>query len=231
MDRAFGTRVTEVDDFNNFDSPMEDVQMPRWQRKAMEAAQSGASQGQKTPGKTPQNDRFIPNRSAMDIDVARMALNFGDKENSEKDSEKSNTNNSCSDYSSALASSLLAKESLSSTKILAFKNKAPTPKEGYVNSLRVLYSQNAPMAPRRKQTRHVPQTPERILDAPDLLDDYYLNLLDWNADNILAIALGQTVYLWNPETGDIEELCQVRILAKYKQTRWTLLLTGSCHQK
>ena len=27
--------------------------------------------------------------------------------------------------------------------------------------------------------RWVPQLPERILDAPDLVDDYYLNLLDW----------------------------------------------------
>jgi cell division cycle protein 20 (cofactor of APC complex) len=33
-------------------------------------------------------------------------------------------------------------------------------------------------------------TPERILDAPNLIDDYYLNLLDWSNTNILAISLG-----------------------------------------
>ena len=27
------------------------------------------------------------------------------------------------------------------------------------------------------------QAPERILDAPDLTDDYYLNLLDWSSTN------------------------------------------------
>ena len=37
-----------------------------------------------------------------------------------------------------------------------------------------------------KYSRHIPQAPERILDAPELLDDYYLNLLDWNAENILG---------------------------------------------
>jgi len=39
-----------------------------------------------------------------------------------------------------------------------------------------------------------------VLDAPDLVDDYYLNLLDWSSDNVLAIALGSAVYLWNGET-------------------------------
>ena len=39
------------------------------------------------------------------------------------------------------------------------------------------------------------------------MDDYYLNLVDWSASNWLAIALGQTVFLWNAGTGDIEELC------------------------
>ena len=27
------------------------------------------------------------------------------------------------------------------------------------------------------------QAPERILDAPDITDDYYLNLLDWSSTN------------------------------------------------
>ena len=93
-------------------------------------------------------------------------------------------------------------------KILAFKAKAPAPPVGYQNSLKVLYSQNKASAGRkRKVTRHIPQAPERVLDAPDMLDDYYLNLLDWNKQNILAVALGQTVYLWNAENGSITELC------------------------
>lgn len=95
-----------------------------------------------------------------------------------------------------------------SAKILAFKSKAPAPPVGYQNSLKVLYSQNkASAGKRRKVTRHIPQAPERVLDAPDMLDDYYLNLLDWNKQNILAVALGQTVYLWNAENGSITELC------------------------
>ena len=48
-----------------------------------------------------------------------------------------------------------------------------------------------------KTLRCIPQFPEKILDAPDLVDDYYLNLLDWSQSNILAVCLAQTVYLWN----------------------------------
>ena len=42
--------------------------------------------------------------------------------------------------------------------------------------------------------------PERILDAPNLVDDYYLNLLEWGRANLLAVALGPEIYLWNGES-------------------------------
>ena len=44
--------------------------------------------------------------------------------------------------------------------------------------------------------------PERILDAPNLQDDYYLNLLDWGSMNVLSVALGEEVYLWNGDTAE-----------------------------
>ena len=48
--------------------------------------------------------------------------------------------------------------------------------------------------------RKINLTPERILDAPNLVDDYYLNLLEWGMSNILAVALGPEIFLWNGET-------------------------------
>lgn len=57
-----------------------------------------------------------------------------------------------------------------------------------------------------KSLRYIPQFPEKILDAPDLVDDYYLNLLDWSQDNILSVCLAQTVYLWNSDSGEIKQL-------------------------
>ncbi|KAG0474156.1 hypothetical protein HPP92_016033 [Vanilla planifolia] len=49
--------------------------------------------------------------------------------------------------------------------------------------------------------RYIPQSADRTLDAPDLVDDFYLNLLDWGSRNVLSIALDNTVYLWNSSKG------------------------------
>ena len=45
--------------------------------------------------------------------------------------------------------------------------------------------------------RKIPQEPERILDAPNLTDNFCYNLLDWGSKNILSVCLGNYSYLWN----------------------------------
>ncbi|XP_078096450.1 LOW QUALITY PROTEIN: cell division cycle protein 20 homolog [Mustelus asterias] len=52
-----------------------------------------------------------------------------------------------------------------------------------------------------KSKRCISLTPMKVLDAPGLKDDYYLNLVDWNITNLVAIALSNAVYLWHPEKG------------------------------
>jgi cell division cycle protein 20 (cofactor of APC complex) len=47
------------------------------------------------------------------------------------------------------------------------------------------------------------------LDAPGLIGDYYLNLVDWSPDNTVAIALSQAVYLLKGETGETVKLCEL----------------------
>jgi hypothetical protein len=48
--------------------------------------------------------------------------------------------------------------------------------------------------------RPLPVDSDRILDAPYIVDDFYLNILDWSRRNILTTALKNKVYIWNPET-------------------------------
>ena len=55
-------------------------------------------------------------------------------------------------------------------------------------------------------TRHILDEPEKILDAPQLIDDYYLNLLDWGVSDVISIGLGEAVYLWNAKTSETTEL-------------------------
>lgn len=54
--------------------------------------------------------------------------------------------------------------------------------------------------------RALPSQSSKILDAPDLLDDYYLNLLAWSDSNLLAVALRHRLYLWNGNNGSVSQL-------------------------
>ena len=58
----------------------------------------------------------------------------------------------------------------------------------------------------QKVGRRISPNPTRILDAPELVDDYYLNLISWGKNNVLAVALGQCLYLWDATTGSIKHL-------------------------
>ena len=57
--------------------------------------------------------------------------------------------------------------------------------------------------------RKIPTQPYKVLDAPNLSDDFYLNLVDWSQTNILAVALGSAVYIWNACTSSVSQLCDL----------------------
>lgn len=52
----------------------------------------------------------------------------------------------------------------------------------------------------QKKTRKIAKIPYKVLDAPQLVDDFYLNLVDWSESNFLAVALNTTVYIWDAST-------------------------------
>ncbi len=57
-----------------------------------------------------------------------------------------------------------------------------------------------------QKARYISPVPEKILDAPEILDDYYLNLMDWSVTNLLTISLNQNLYLWNYSNGVVKLL-------------------------
>jgi len=163
-------------------------------------------------------DRFVPTRSAMDFDLSYHQLT---NENLASNSLLEDDYSSGVEYKSILSKMLFEG---ADRKILRFSApsspKSPTTSPHSKRALqavqncaqaelRQIYHENKAHSPySRLQHRQISHTPEKILDAPDLLDDYYLNLLDWSSKDILAVALGQTVYLWNAKTGQISQLMQ-----------------------
>lgn len=63
-----------------------------------------------------------------------------------------------------------------------------------------------PLRSTRVETREIDTTPFKILDSPGLLDDYYLNLLDWSNENIISICLGETLYNYSYNDGSVSEI-------------------------
>ncbi|KAF8308117.1 WD40 repeat-like protein [Clavulina sp. PMI_390] len=58
----------------------------------------------------------------------------------------------------------------------------------------------------QRPVRVVGKTPYKVLDAPELADDFYLNLVDWSSTNILGVGLASCVYLWSAETSRVTKL-------------------------
>lgn len=58
-----------------------------------------------------------------------------------------------------------------------------------------------------KNIRKIEKIPYRVLDAPSLADDFYYDLVDWSAKDIVAVALNTSIFLTNNNTGDVIHLC------------------------
>lgn len=187
---------------------------PRWERKKMQQERSVSSSQSDSNSS---GDRFITNRSAMDMEKAAHAISESAAALVSDDGASSGSEDESDlfdgdigeEYRNTLKTAMLGDDH----RVLSFKEKAPVSKGDTVNNLQVLYSGQGTASRATKSnmnklvSRHIPSAPSRILDAPDLLDDYYLNLLSWSDTNVLSVVLGQTVYLWNASSGDIQELC------------------------
>jgi cell division cycle protein 20 (cofactor of APC complex) len=56
------------------------------------------------------------------------------------------------------------------------------------------------------KSRKIAMQPERVLDAPGMVDDFYLNLLSWSVQNIVAVALSENTYIWKADTGAVVQI-------------------------
>ncbi|CBH13722.1 cell division cycle protein, putative [Trypanosoma brucei gambiense DAL972] len=84
-----------------------------------------------------------------------------------------------------------------------------TEQERYSNSLGVVFEENRARNFMSRTFRVISRAPERILDAVDMIDDFYLQLMDWSAKDVLAVGLQGSVYLWYEKTSNIAQLpCQ-----------------------
>lgn len=157
-------------------------------------------------------DRFIPQRSAKSSDVPPPL-------------SAHNVSVAGSDLSTSSAflqpdADLLDPTAPANTRILAFSQAPPSASTSHDLSHAQLRrytkapasASGAPagvagskMDPKHRK-RAIPTRPERVLDAPGMVDDYYLNLLAWSSNNLVGIGLGEGVYIWNAESGGVQQM-------------------------
>ncbi|KAF5192185.1 Fizzy-related like [Thalictrum thalictroides] len=109
-----------------------------------------------------------------------------------------------------------------STNMFRFKTDVSTPSSPYspsVFSHDMGISGEASTPP--KPPRKVPKTPHKVLDAPSLEDDFYLNLVDWSSQNVLAVGLGTCVYLWTASNSKVTKLCDLGPSDSVCSVQWT----------
>lgn len=189
---------------------------------------------QGTPVNSPQKerygDRFIPSRAGNQwTETFNMIQDkgLGTKKSGREAGE------GAKDYSLSIYSSLLRNEILG-TGIEDFKEggeerraMAPIPEPRNLFSYRPKRANtvNEPQSPYsltpvssksqkllrspRKASRKISKIPFKVLDAPELQDDFYLNLVDWSSQNVLSVGLGACVYLWSACTSQVTRLCDL----------------------
>lgn len=125
------------------------------------------------------------------------------------------------EYQEVLSQNVLGKESLSNVKVLSYKHK-PQRQEAKQNELKVLYSCNKDGAPklRPKTSRTFPQSALKVLDAPGLEDNFYGHPIDWSRRNLIAVALSETVFLFDAASGRTEKLLTLAS-GSVTTLRWT----------
>ena len=140
------------------------------------------------PRDTIKEDRFIPNRETL----IQMGGKFSQNTHDHNDKETT--------YCRALKTAVFGK---------AKQTRLISSQENDINAgnfIGDILTETSSVKHTKVSTRVIAPTPERILDAPDIEDDYYLNLMDWSSWDQLGICLKNKVYLYAP-TG-IEQLCE-----------------------
>jgi len=173
-----------------------------------------------TPKTPKESDRFIPPRGSMNFASShhKIMQSVVNNENETVTAKNNSQNKYFEQTMSHNFSKILGDKNNGS--ILQYQSKFGTPTKGTRNSSTLTPAKSN--ATSTKKERKIPTVSERVLDAPNYVDDYYLNLLDWSKSaDLLAVALDQSVYVWTPATGDINHLCEFETASNYvSSVRW-----------
>jgi len=71
------------------------------------------------------------------------------------------------------------------------------------------------------EERVIPKTPYKVLDAPSLQDDFYIDVVHWSHTNVLAVGLGRSLYLWEASSAKITKLLEPKDGGSLSSVAWS----------
>ncbi|KQK11759.1 protein FIZZY-RELATED 3 [Brachypodium distachyon] len=176
-----------------------------------------------SPSKTTYSDRFIPCRSSSRLHNFALI-----------DPPSSPAAAPDTPYSRLLRAELFPDSTPTSdaaaagpdspnTNLFRFKTDRPAPASPFAAAASHLdcVAGSGDSSASKKLPRKVPKTPHKVLDAPSLQDDFYLNLVDWSSQNMLAVGLGTCVYLWSASSSKVTKLCDLGPRDTVCAVHWT----------
>lgn len=189
----------------------------------------------KTPKTPKESDRFIPPRASMNFQSSNhrmMQIATDDVENINHYNNTPSTNNKIQEahqFQQGMRDNIQnVLGDTNTSRILQYKAKGgcttPTKKDYEITGK----TYQTAFSPNKTTSRKICLIPERVLDAPNYIDDYYLNLLHWSPSvDLLAVALDDSVYIWTPSSGDINHLCELEGRDSYvTSVQW---IEQGCH--
>eukprot|EP00252_Welwitschia_mirabilis_P001959 TRINITY_DN11924_c0_g1_i2.p1 TRINITY_DN11924_c0_g1~~TRINITY_DN11924_c0_g1_i2.p1 ORF type:complete len:516 (+),score=61.42 TRINITY_DN11924_c0_g1_i2:115-1662(+) len=179
--------------------------------------------------RSPYSDRFIPSRSGSNFSNFHLIDKSPASASNSSDGNREESSSS-SAYSSLLRTELFPQPSDKGDKGRSSNSFSPMTPGTNTNIFRFragggLNSRSespyalspvgddsdlcSPLPILPKTSRKIAKIPYKVLDAPGLQDDFYLNLVEWSSHNILAVGLGSCVYLWSACSSRVTKLCDL----------------------
>lgn len=155
-------------------------------------------------------DRFIPQRNSITL-YNFTTLNVNSSTNI--DDVESQHNN----YLSILRANLTKTEALKGdSHVFSYKPKKSIRKVSNPQEPKKLKVQT-----KRGSRIELPGTPYKVMEAPGLQDDYYLNLLDWSPQNRIALSLNNSIFVLDIATQSMNKLYEAYECESICSLKWS----------
>ena len=188
-----------------------------------------------------QGDRFIPQRAREEVDMNNYDTPTKEKPNPNSKhlnearnlksipvfSSESPESSNKKKYSKILKKNILRRDQNRKGSVLSFTsesrkgslyNKDTHDLCKIISAFEMDFNFLENLAPR---SRPLPKKPYKILDSPEMEDDFYKQLLHWSpTNNMVAIGLSNSVYIWDAQKKKANLLCEFFEYEELCSLRW-----------